>query len=243
LPTWRVALAWGVHAYTASGLIFAALIVNILTQQDPAVDDYRVCFLLMFVATFVDATDGTLARLVRVSEATPHFDGHRLDDLVDFVMYTCVPLLLIDRAGLLPVGYRWVLLSALGASAYGFSQSNAKSADGAFVGFPSYWNVIAFYLYALPVTGESAVLVIVGFAVLTFVPTRYPYPTKPGLINRMMLVLSVPWAVLVFLCVIRHWTYYPPRGMIGLSAGYPTLYLVVAWGMSLWRWSQNPPTK
>jgi phosphatidylcholine synthase len=237
VPAWRRALGWAVHAYTGSGLLLAAWIAAILIQPERMLDDYRFCFLLMFVATFVDATDGTLARLVRITEAVPTFDGRRLDDLVDFLMYTCLPLLLIDRAGLLPLNYRWVLLVALAASAYGFSQTHMKTADGAFLGFPSYWNVVAFYLFALPVTGERAVIVILGLAALTFVPTRYPYPTKPGLVNQLMLVLSVPWAVLVFACVIRHWTFNPPRGMIGLSAGYPTLYLGVAWGMSLWRWS------
>jgi phosphatidylcholine synthase len=70
------------------------------------------------------------------------------------------------------------------------------------------------------------------------VPSRYPYPTRPGLINRLMLVLSIPWAVLLGACVVRHWRYAPgPPGMIGLSAGYPTLYLLVAWGTSFWRWS------
>jgi phosphatidylcholine synthase len=242
-PTWRKALGWGVHAYTGSGLLVAAWITAILTRPERVMDDYRFCFLLMFVGTVVDATDGTLARLAKITETVPGFDGRRLDDLIDFLMYTCLPLLLLYRAGLVPDNYRWVLLVALAASAYGFSQTDVKSADGAFRGFPSYWNIVAFYLFALPITGEWAVGVILVLAVLTFVPSRYPYPTRPGLVNRLMLVLSIPWAVLVFLCVIRHWHHSPPRGMIGLSAGYPTLYLAVAWGTSLWRWSNGgaPP--
>ena len=44
--------------------------------------------------------DGTLARRVRVKEVMPSFDGRRLDDLVDFLTYTCMPLLLVWRAGL-----------------------------------------------------------------------------------------------------------------------------------------------
>ena len=238
VPTWKKALGWAVHAYTGSGLLLAAWIMSILLKPDRSVDDYRVCFLLTLIGTFIDATDGTLARLVRIKETVPEFDGRRLDDLVDFLMYTCLPLVLIDRAGLLPPEWRWVLLVALGASAYGFSQADAKMADGWFLGFPSYWNIVAFYLYALPVTEEAAAVVILGLAGLTFVPSRYPYPTQPGVVNQLMLVLSVPWAVLILLCVIRHWNYAPPRGMIGLSAGYPTLYLGVAWGMSLWRGSQ-----
>lgn len=238
VPIWKKVLAWAVHAYTASGLLIAAWITVILTQSDPLMDDYRFCFLLMFIGTVIDATDGTLARLVKVAETVPGFDGRRLDDLIDFLLYTCLPLLLVHRAGLLPVNYQWVLLVALGASAYGFSQTDVKTADGEFLGFPSYWNIVAFYLFALPVTGQWAVFVVLALSALTFVPSRYPYPTRPGVLNRLMLALSIPWAVLVFLCVIRHWHYRPwPRSMIGLSAGYPSMYLAVAWGTSLWRWT------
>ena len=35
------------------------------------------------------------------------------------------------------------------ASGYGFSQVNVKTADGFFLGFPSYWNIVAYYLYVL----------------------------------------------------------------------------------------------
>src|SRR5439155_7327647 len=97
-------------------------------------DTYRHCFLLMLVAMIIDATDGTLARSVRIKEAVPTFDGRRLDDLVDFLLYTCLPLLLIDRAGLLPAEGRWSLVLAPGVSAYGFSQAEAKAADGSLRG-------------------------------------------------------------------------------------------------------------
>ena len=98
----------------------------------------------------VDATDGTLARLVRIKKAVPSFDGRRLDDLIDFQTYTCLPLLLIWSAGLLPPGQEAWLLFPLAASAYGFCQVQAKTDDGYFLGFPSLWNVVAMYLYVLP---------------------------------------------------------------------------------------------
>ena len=47
----------------------------------------------------------------------------------------------------------WVLVVALVASAYGFCQMPAKTTDGYFVGFPSYWNIVAFYLYVLQMPG------------------------------------------------------------------------------------------
>ena len=65
---------------------------------------YRTAFFLMVVATVIDATDGVLARLARVKEATPHFDGARLDDIVDYLTFVFLPVLLLFHAGLLPPG-------------------------------------------------------------------------------------------------------------------------------------------
>ncbi|MCU0702774.1 MAG: CDP-alcohol phosphatidyltransferase [Fimbriiglobus sp.] len=231
----RTGLGWAVHAYTATGLVLGAGIVALLMQPERTADTYRACFLLMLAAVVVDATDGTLARAVRIKEAVPGFDGRRLDDLVDFLLYTCLPLLLIDRAGVLPDGWRWVLVAALVASAYGFCQADVKTADGAFVGFPSYWNIVAFYLFALPVSGGWAVGLVLGLAALTFVPSRYPYPTQPGRVNRVMLVLSVPWAVVLAVALAFAWTEETFRSLVWVSVVYPVLYLGTSWAASLRR--------
>jgi len=231
----RKYLGWAVHAYTASGLLLAAGVASLLLQPERTVETYRTCFILMLVAVLIDATDGTMARAVRIKEAVPGFDGRRLDDLVDFLLYTCLPLLLIDRAGLLPVGCRWVLVAALVASAYGFCQADVKTGDGAFLGFPSYWNVVAFYLFGLPLTGGWAVGLILGLAVLTFVPSRYWYPTQPGRSNRLMLLLSIPWTLFLAATLALDWEEELSRTMVLASALYPALYLGSAWAMSLWR--------
>lgn len=238
--TWSVTrvrrpLGWAVHAYTASGLLLAAGVVSLLLQPERTADTYRTCFLLMLAAVFVDATDGTLARAVRIKETVPEFDGRRLDDLVDFLLYTCLPLLLIDRAGLLPEGCRWVLVVALVASAYGFCQSDIKTADGSFLGFPSYWNAVAFYLFGVPITGGWAVGLILGLSALTFVPSRYPYPTQPGRVNRLLLLLSVPWTVVLVAALISDWNEEVPRLLIRASFAFPVVYLGTAWVMSLRR--------
>ena len=81
------------HAYTALGLVAAGLIAVLLVRGDA--DAFRWSFLLMAAATVVDSTDGTLARKVRIKEVVPGFDGRRLDDIVDFLNYTFLPLLLI----------------------------------------------------------------------------------------------------------------------------------------------------
>ncbi len=155
-------LAWCVHFYTALGLVAAGGIAVAILDGTPT--SFRMAFLLMLVATIIDATDGTLARLVKVKEVLPKFDGRRLDDLIDFQTYTSLPLLLIWRAGLVPEGEDFWLLFPLLASAYGFCQVSAKTEDGYFLGFPSYWNIVAFYLYVLNPPPIVSVAMLVTFS-------------------------------------------------------------------------------
>jgi phosphatidylcholine synthase len=231
-------MGWCVHAYTALGLVAAAAIAVLLVQGGP--DAFRSCFLLMAVATIVDSTDGILARKVRIKEAVPGFDGRRLDDIVDFLNYTFLPLLLVWRARILPEGHDAWLLLPLVASAYGFCQVQAKTDDGYFLGFPSLWNVVAFYLYVLPMGPWPSLALVVVLAILTFVPVRHLYPSQPGTLNRLATILGGVWTVLVCILV---WIL-PQAGARSLSAPfqalayislfYPIFYLVTAWVISLY---------
>ena len=138
----------------------------------------------MAAATIVDSTDGTLARKVRIKEVVPSFDGRRLDDIVDFLNYTFLPLLLIWRAGILPAGYEaWLFLPLL-ASVYGFCQVQAKTDDGYFLGFPSLWNLVALYLYVLPfgAMGLAGDRDRAGAPDFRADP-KHLYPSQPGLIE------------------------------------------------------------
>jgi phosphatidylcholine synthase len=172
-------LAWGVHLYTALGLVLAALIAVLLVQGGIAA--FRWSFLLMVVATLIDATDGTLARKVGVKKVLPNFDGRKLDDITDFLTYTFLPLLLIWRAELLPAGTEGWLVLPLLASAYGFCQVSAKTDDGFFLGFPSLWNVVALYLYVLHLPGWLSLGIVIVLGLMTFVPSLYLYPVAAGL--------------------------------------------------------------
>lgn len=236
----QVALAWSVHLYTAMGLVCAAGIARALLGTEP--DRFKLSFLLMLVATLIDATDGFLARRFRVREVVPQFDGRRLDDIVDFLNYTFLPLVLLYRAELLPGEASLWLLVPLLASAYGFCQVSAKTEDGFFLGFPSYWNLAAFYLYLLrPPVGLTIVL-LVTFAGMTFLPTRYLYPTQPGRLNRWANALGVVWGFLL-LGVLFTWPTDTPahdhawtRQLCGLSLVYPVFYLAASWVISIRLW-------
>ncbi len=243
----RQFLGWCVHLYTGLGLVASAGMAVCIVQGDGP--SFRNAFILMLIATLIDATDGTFARAIRIKEVLPGFDGRRLDDLVDFLNYTFLPLCLIWRAELLPPGTEFFLLLPLLASAYGFCQVSIKTDDGYFLGFPSYWNVIAFYLYVLqPLPGWFALATIVFFALLTFVPTRYLYPAQKGRLNRWTNLLGAPWTgMLAGVLWVPPTTEAPGDGLalrLALaSLFFPVYYLVVSWAISWRLWHVKRPRR
>jgi phosphatidylcholine synthase len=228
----RTLLAWGVHLYTASGLVAAAGAAVLAVRGDPA--SIRTAFLFLLASTVVDASDGTLARAVGVKKVLPGFDGRRLDDITDFHTYTSLPLFLVWRSGVLPPGEAAWLLAPLLASAYGFSQVDAKTEDGYFRGFPSYWNVVALYLVYLRPPPAVSLTVLIGGAVLTFIPAKYLYPSQPGLLNRITALLAAIWAavlVLVLLAIVH-----PAGGWLTASLIFPAYYMLASWAITLRGW-------
>jgi len=228
----RTLAAWAVHGFTALGLVAAAGIAAFVVEGGDAA--FTHAFELMILATAIDAVDGPLARYARVQEVLPGFDGRRLDDLIDFLNYTCLPLLLIWRAGVLSGGASWWLLAPLVASAYGFSQADAKTEGGYFLGFPSYWNVVAFYLYFLKLDAWLSLGILVALALLTFVPLRYFYPTQPGLGNRLACVLAAIWGGLLVLILMLPQEMREPWLLTSLT--FPLGYLLFSWWVN---WSQR----
>src|ERR671928_302599 len=147
VSSWLRLRASAVHLYTASGAVLTLLILVAAFNGDAV-----MALWLMLAALIIDSTDGLLARRFRVKELLPSFDGRRLDDIVDYMTYVLAPILLLWSAGYLPDGPFGVALAAVPilASSYQFCRVDAKTGDDArtdhfFLGFPSYWNIAAFY--------------------------------------------------------------------------------------------------
>ena len=86
-------IAWGVQAYTALGLVIGFLALRALLQAD-----IRGAFLWLALSTFIDGTDGPLARRFRTPQILPDFNGRKLDDIVDYVNYVFIPVLILVLA-------------------------------------------------------------------------------------------------------------------------------------------------
>ena len=187
-------LPWLAHLYTGLGAVVA-----LLATRDVIASDYRGAFIWLGVQIVIDATDGLLARALHVKERLPYFDGARLDDIIDYLCYVFIPMVLVLHAGLLPPGWGvGVAALVLLASAYGFSQTAAKveTTDFFFTGFPSYWNLLVWYLFLcdLPAAVNAAILVV--FALLVFVPLRYIYPSRTRTLRTLTTILGIAWALL-----------------------------------------------
>ena len=217
---------WAAHLYTGLGAVTA-----LLATLAVLAGDYRAAFFWLGVQIFIDATDGALARALRVKERLPHFDGARLDDIIDYLCYVFVPVLLLLHARLLPAAWGvWVGAAVLLSSAYGFSQTAAKvkTTDYSFTGFPSYWNLVTFYLFLLQWSAEVNAAILLVFAVLVFVPLRYVYPSRTQTLSLLTNVLGALWAVLSLWILWRLPATDGPWVVVSLA--FPVYYMA----LSLW---------
>ena len=195
-PTRSTLAAWSVHLLTATGAVMGVLALVAI-----GAGNFAAAALWILAALAVDSVDGTLARAVHVKDVLPDFDGRRLDDMVDFLNYVIVALVFMAAAGQLQSVW-WAAIPVL-ASAYGFSRADAKTEDGFFLGFPSYWNVIAIYAWLLGVSPLTGTLVVLGFSVLVFVPLKYVYPSQSPVLKRSTVAGSAVWLIVLALACLR----------------------------------------
>jgi len=227
----RKGLAWSVHLFTAMGAVLGTGALIAITRGD-----FPLAAVLMVITFAIDAVDGTFARAAGVATVLPRIDGRRLDDIIDFLNFVVVPMVFMVAAGLLdPPG--WVALAVL-ASCYGFSQTDAKTEDDFFLGFPSYWNILALYLWMLGIAPTAGTLWLIGLALAIFIPLKYIYPSKLQLLRLTTNISGFLWTIVLGVATIL------PEGELRervawASLVYPAYYIA----LSAWvgRWFRSVP--
>jgi phosphatidylcholine synthase len=208
-----------VHAYTASTLIFIILGIQWILEGH-----FRLALIAMTITILIDATDGMLARRYRVKETAAGVDGALLDNIVDFLSYVALPMLFMMQTNMLltPVTL-WVSL-VMFASAFGFSRTTAKLANkGFFVGFPSYWNILVFYLYLLETPAPFNTAVTIVLSLLVFVPVRFLYVRRLKRWRTVHFILGAVWGIVCMVAL----SMLPGElraGLLLISLVYPLLY-------------------
>ena len=227
---WQRAGAGAVHLYTASGSALALLIVLAAFANDAI-----TALWLGLVALIIDGTDGMLARRMRVKERIPWFDGARLDDIVDYLTYAFAPMLLLWSGGYLPEGALGTALATvpLLASSYQFCRVDAKTDDHFFLGFPSYWNVVAFYVIIADLSPATVTAILLVCSALVFVPVCYIYPSRTVAFRRTNLALTAGWLVL-YAVLLLQWPEPSPL-VLAASLAYLGYYLAMSIHLTLTR--------
>jgi phosphatidylcholine synthase len=211
-------IAWSVHLFTATGAIWGFLSVIDISQQN-----WGRVFVWVAMAILVDAFDGYIARGAQVRRILPNFDGALLDNMVDYLNYVFVPAYFLYAAGLLPAPLELALpIVVLLASAYQFSQSDAKTDDHFFKGFPSYWNIVIFYMFMLNLDPVANALILFALSVMVFVPIKYVYPSRSNILPRLTIGLGLIWMIVNVVI----WVRYPsqPPWLVWVSLSYPAYY-------------------
>ena len=224
-------LPWIAHAYTATGTVWAFLATAMTFSGD-----FRAAFIFLVIATFVDSTDGVLARAMKVKERTPQFDGALLDNIIDYMTFVFIPALIIWRADLVPAPFL-VCTAMLMSSAYGFAHTAAKveKGDHFFTGFPSYWNIVAVYMYILRLPPLVNAVILLALAILVFVPIRYLYPSRTRTLQTPTLILGGTWALIFTWMIFRLPDTSGPWTLLSLI--FPIWYVA----LSLWLHGRDLP--
>lgn len=211
--------SWSIHLFTASGAVLGFFALTSI-----AAGNLGNATLLMLTTLFIDGIDGTLARAAKVSEHVPQIDGRRLDDIVDYFNFAIVPAVFMWSAG--SVTHSIWLAAPIVASAYGFSRRDAKTEDDFFLGFPSYWNILAIYLWFFSVGPIGGTIWVVTLSIAVFVPMKYLYPTKvqPMSLRIWLGVGALVWTAALVTCV-RWPATAASFSLLEVSLLYPAWYM------------------
>ncbi len=217
------AIAWGVHLFSASGLLAGFMAILAITEKN-----WRSAMAWLLVCLLIDGIDGTFARKFRVKEVLPKVNGATIDHVVDFATYAIIPAYFFYAADLvdpflhLPLAFLIMLVSAI----Y-YGKEGMVSDDYYFIGFPVMWNLVIFYLvfiFSLPAWANAAVIIIC--AILHFVPIKFAYPSRATRLKTMTIGFSV---LLMLIMPIVVW-FYPavPVWLRFLATGNLLYFVVLA---------------
>ncbi len=197
-------LAWSVHIFTASGLLSAFMAIIAIDNED-----WRACFLWLFLCFVIDSLDGSLARKFRVKEVLPYMDGKNIDYIIDFSTYAVIPAFFFYKAEMVAPEHMYLSLAImlLSAALY-YGKVGMVEDEQYFVGFPVLWNFVVFFQFFIcqnqPILNFISVIF---FGILHFVPLKFAYPsmTKKYFWSHVLFsVLGLIGALLVLY-------YYPIR--------------------------------
>jgi phosphatidylcholine synthase len=210
-----------VHLFTASGAVFAMLAMLAASEEK-----WSLMFLWLIVAFAVDGIDGPLARKYDVKQNAPRFDGVLLDLIIDYLTYVFIPAFALFKSDLLPGWTGWAAIIIITfASAVYFCDTNMKTKDNSFSGFPGCWNMLVIVLFALSPNFWISMALVTALAVSMFLPLKFVHPVR----TKRWRVISLPIALLwVSFAGWAAWVDFHPQSWAHWGLTLTSVYLLLA---------------
>ncbi|MCL4528188.1 MAG: phosphatidylcholine synthase [Chloroflexi bacterium] len=232
-PFVRKTLAWSVHLFTATGVIWGFLSLRAIITHE-----WKLAIMYMTVALIVDGTDGIFARWFDVKTYANGLNGTLLDSIIDYLNTTVVPALFLVEANLLPknLGVPCAVLILI-TSTYQFTQIDAKTDatnEYFFKGFPVFWDIVTVFMMVLRLDQWFNFGLLIVLNILIFVPIKYVYPTRTARLKKLTLTITYLYGLLGLIGVLL----YPnePKWIWWVILTYFIYYV------SLSLWLYNHPT-
>jgi len=221
-------LAWGVHLFTASGLLSGFMAILAINDEK-----WRDAMLWLILSLVIDGIDGTFARMFKVKEVLPNMDGKVIDYVIDFATYAIIPAYffyqtdLVEEVWKLPCTFIILLVSAI----Y-YGKDGMVTRDMYFVGFPVLWNMVVFYMFfVFNLSSIGNVLIILLFAILHFIPIKFVYPSQGKKFQKLTILNT---AIFVIASVALLWVF-PEKNIwlqgsiIGTGVYYGVMAIFNTW--------------
>ena len=124
------------------------------------------------------------------------------------------------------------------SSSYQFCQLNAKTDDHFFVGFPSYWNVIAIFMLCFQSPQWINEIIIIVLAIFSFIPIKYIYLSRTEHISdsKAVKVFTFLFTMLAAISTFMAVLFYPtktPSPFIAIIMVFTVFYIAFSFKLNI----------
>jgi phosphatidylcholine synthase len=109
---------------------------------------------------------------------------------------------------------------------------DAKTDDHFFLGFPSYWNVVAFYVVVLGLSPTATGTILLVCSILVFVPVKYVYPSRTRAFRSVNLLTTAIWLAAYALLLAQMPN--PNPLVVAVSLAYIVYYGALSLYLTIW---------
>ena len=183
--------ALSVHLLTATGAVLSMFAMLAAVEGN-----WRVMFLWLVLALFVDGIDGPLARRYDTETNWPTYDGVLMDLIVDYLTYVFIPAYALFKSGLLDGWTGWLAIIAIvyGSVVY-FADTRMKTKDKSFAGFPACWNMVVLVLFATQPSQWVILGIVIALTGAMFLNLKFIHPTRTQRWRAVSLPMSLAWVL------------------------------------------------